>query len=114
MAWTGGRVNTLLNFELYRNGKFVAAPYTNIAGSVGKVQMTIPTSVKVGRNYRFKVSDSKNKDEVVFTEKFRVKARFPAVVKIGIVALLGGTLYALTSPQTKAEPDIVDPISPSK
>ena len=117
MLWTGGRANSLLNFELYRDGKFVAAPNTNVAASVGKVEIMIPKSVKPGNNYQFKIIDSKNRDDVVFTEKFRVKAKVPAFLKIGAVAFVGAAVYflATSGEDTPTGPDdIVDPTAPVK
>ena len=111
ILWTGGRANSLINFELYRNGKFIAAPVTNVAASVGKVVMTIPKSVKPGRDYQFRIIDSKNKDDLIYTSKFRVKAKVPFIAKAGMVAVVGGVVYLLTSGSSGAD-DIVDPIIP--
>lgn len=112
VIWSGGRASSLLNFELYRNGKFVAAPQTNIAASLGKTEITIPKSVKIGKDYQFKIVDSKNKEDMVFTNHFRIKARFPILLKIGILGGIGAGAYLLTSGSEPEE--IVDPLIPSK
>lgn len=116
MLWTGGRVNSLLNFELYRNGKFVAAPGTNVPASLGKVAIVIPLSVKTGNNYQFKITDSKNKDDIVFTETFRVRPKYPFILKAGVLAAIGAGVYFITSGGSSTEvlPDIVDPSTPHK
>lgn len=110
VLWTGGRVSSLLNFELFRNGKFVAAPQTNIAASLGKTEITIPKSIRPGKNYQFKITDSKNKDDIVFTSSFKIKARYPAWTKIILLGGLGAAVYFITSGDD--ESDIVDPLLP--
>jgi hypothetical protein len=117
MLWSGGRANSLLNFELYKDGKFIAAPHTNVAASVGKIEVMIPKNVKPGRDYQFRITDSRNKDDMVFTDKFRIKRKFPLALKVGVLALVGGAAYFLTSgddaPPTGPE-DIIDPLTPKK
>ena len=65
---------------------------------MGHYKLTLPKDVKPGKDYRFRISDTKNKDEVVYTGTFIVKRKTPLIVKIlpvvavgvGVVLLGGG------------------------
>ena len=108
ILWKGGRPSSLLNFELERDGKFVQAPFTNVP-NLGKYTAKIPASVKPGSGYRFKIADSKNKEEYIYTNEFTVKRKLPLAVTLAPVVVVGGVglfLY-LTS-----EKDIEDPPLP--
>jgi hypothetical protein len=108
ILWKGGRPSSLLNFELERDGKFVQAPFTNIP-NLGNYTDKIPTTVKPGGGYRFKITDSKNKDEYIYTNEFTVKRKIPLALMVSPVVAVGGVvgiLYLLR------EKDIKDPPLP--
>lgn len=114
IVWSGGRANSLINFELLKDDKLVSVPQNNVAASVGKATIRIPTNVKPGTNYRFRIVDSKNKDDVVYTDAFTVKRKVGLIWKILPVAVIGYGVYAFTSSKeaAKGPPEIVDPIEP--
>lgn len=99
ITWTGGTQQNILNFDLYKDGEKVTS-FPNIA-NVGHYTLTIPSSVKPGKGYSFKITDTKNKDQIVNTSTFVVKRKVPLVLKAIPVAVVGGLLYWLfTKPQT--------------
>jgi len=108
VTWSGGRANSLINFELYKKGKFIAAPKTNIAVSLGKQDIVIPENVKPGSGYQFKIADSKDKEEYILTDEFQVRRRFPLGLKIIPVIGVGALIYFLT--RTESDNDIPDPL----
>jgi len=108
--WTGGTPQNILLFELYRGGKKVSS-FTDIANT-GKYILTIPKNTKPGKNYKFKISDSKNKDEVVYTDTFAVKPKTPFVVKLIPVLGVGALVYFLTG-GTDEPNRIPDPVNPN-
>jgi len=93
IAWTGGRPQNILNFDLYRQDKRVAT-FSNIA-NVGHHSLVIPTHVKQGDGYQLKISDIKNKDELVHTQTFCVARKVPLLLKVVPVVMLGVAGYLL-------------------
>jgi hypothetical protein len=87
LTWSGGTQQNILNFDLYKGDKKVST-FTNIA-NVGNYKLTLPTDTKPGKDYRFKISDTKNKDEVVYTGSFAVKRKTPLLLKVLPVLALG-------------------------
>lgn len=108
ILWSGGSAQNILNFELLQNDKLVTS-FPNIA-NVGHHGLKFPAHVRVGENYRLRVSDSKNSDEVVYTGTFSVRRRIPLVFKFVAGAFLSTGIFALSSKNT--EPDLPGPISP--
>lgn len=111
ITWTGGTRQNVLNFDLY-NGDTRVWTQANV-GNSGSYEITIPKSVKTGKQYRFKVSDNKNKDDVVYTGEFIVRRRIPLIVKIIPVAVVGGLAYYLFSkPDRAGDEKLLDPLCP--
>jgi hypothetical protein len=101
VTWTGGRGNSVLNFDLYR-GETKITTYPNIA-NVGHYDMEIG-KFKPGKTYKLKISDAKNKDDVVYSSTFKVSRKIPLILPIiGGIGLAYG-IYALW-PGNKDIPD---------
>lgn len=100
LTWTGGTQQNILNFDLYQKGKKITT-FANIA-NVGHYTLVIPNSVKPGRDYQFRISDTKNKDQVVFSQTFSIDRRVPLVYKIAVPVVLGvGTYLFIKANQPK-------------
>lgn len=109
ITWTGGTQQNILNFDLYKGDEKITS-FPNIA-NVGHYTMTIPMSVKPGKGYRFKITDSKNKDQIVYSQPFAVQSKVPLVLKVIPVALVGAGIYLIIS-KNKGRENIPDPITP--
>ena len=94
VKWSGGSRQNILNFQLYKGEKLVHT-FPN-APNESQYKITIPTSVKPGKDYYFKISDSKNSEQVVITSKFDVKRKIPLVLKAIPIAGIGVLIYFLT------------------
>lgn len=108
ITWTGGRGNSVLNFDLYRGTKKITT-YPNIA-NVGQYNLKFDR-IRPGKNYTLKISDSKNKDDVVVTDSFRVKRKIPLMLKLIAVAGAGYVIYYQLTKTTND--DIPDPVTPT-
>lgn len=109
ITWTGGTQQNILNFDLYRGEEKITS-FPNIA-NVGNFTITIPSTVKPGSGYRFKITDTKNKDQIVYSPPFAVKRKVSLLLKAVPVALLGGAAFALSG-GNKGPQNIPDPITP--
>lgn len=95
ITWTGGTQQNILNFDLYKGDNKVTT-FPNIA-NVGHYTLTMPTSVKPGKGYKFKITDTRNKDQIVYSVPFSVNRKIPLLFKAVPIAALGGVIYLLTS-----------------
>lgn len=112
ISWTGGRGDNILNFELY-NGNEKVMQFDE-KPNVGNASLVFPKDVKPGE-YRFKISDSRNRDEVVFTNNFQVKRKVPLIVPIAagvVVGAIVGVLVATSVSSNDEEPQIGEPPTP--
>jgi hypothetical protein len=93
VTWTGGRGDNVLNFEIYEGDTKVKV--LEERPNVGNTTITFPKDLKPGR-YRFKISDSRNRDEVVYTLDFFVKRQMPLGIQGLGIATVGflGTMAA--------------------
>jgi hypothetical protein len=91
ITWTGGTQQNILNFDLYHGTKKITS-FPNIA-NVGHHTFVIPSSVKPGHDFRFRISDSKNKDQIVFTKPFSIDRRIPLLLKVGPPLIIGVAVY---------------------
>lgn len=115
VTWNGGTRQNILNFDLYQGNKKVWTQ-ANVANN-GNYEFEIPTSVKPGKDFRFKISDSKNKDEIVYTPTFALKRKIPLALKaVPLFALVAVGVIASLNSGTSGEPegpgDIPDIIKP--
>jgi hypothetical protein len=111
ISWTGGTPQNILHFDLYKGEKKVAS-FTDIANT-GKYKLTLPTNVKPGSNYKFKITDTKNKDEVVYTGNFTVKRKVPLLLKVIPILGVGALAATLGGSGSKGAKEIVDPVNPN-
>ena len=107
ITWSGGSPQNILNFDLYKGDKKVTT-FPNVA-NVGHYKMTLPKDVKPGKNYRLRISDTKNKEDVVYTGLFTVKRKTPLLLKVLPVLAVG---YLATLLGGGGPNEIPDPIGP--
>jgi hypothetical protein len=109
ITWSGGTQQNILNFDLYRGEERVTR-FANIA-NVGHYTLTIPTTVKPGKGYRFKITDSRNKDQIVNSAPFKVKRKIPLLMKAIPVVVIGLGSYLVVL-GNKGRREIPDPSIP--
>lgn len=106
VTWAGGTRQNILTFDLYK-GDTKVWTQANV-GNTGHYELTIPKSVKPGAGYRFRVSDSKNADDVVYTGEFRIKRKIPLLVQAVPAAVVGGVLYFVFSRKPPPDRKVTD------
>lgn len=95
VKWAGGTRQNILNFQLYKGEKLVHT-FPN-APNESQYTIEIPNTVKPGTGYFFRISDTKNKEQVVVTPQFTVKRKIPLIVKAIPLAIIGFVAYKLFS-----------------
>ncbi len=95
-TWTSGTEQNILNFDLLRKGEKITT-FSNIA-NVGHHTFVLPTDVKPGSGYSFRITDTKNQDQIVNTTPFAVKRKVPLLLKVVPFLAIG----AFVATQTKS------------
>jgi hypothetical protein len=112
VTWRGGTRQNILNFELYNKDNEKVAVIPNVSNA-GHTSLFIPEDVKPGKGYRFKIVDSKNKDQVTYTQPFAVRRKVPLLYYVLGTAVVGGVVSLLIGDDPPIEPtEITDPMGP--
>jgi len=95
VTWTGGRSTNVLTIDLYK-GEQKMVSFPNIANA-GHYTLEIPKSLKPGKDYRMKISDKNNKDEVVYSDYFELKRRIPLLLQGVPGVIVAASVYFFIS-----------------
>jgi len=94
LSWKPGN-NNPISIELYKGGQRISGD--NQLPNNGSHTLYIPAKAKPGSDYRLKITDSRNTEDVYFTDNFKVKPKVPLLVKVlpvlaiaGVAATMGG------------------------
>lgn len=94
LAWKAGNSNPV-SIELFKGGQRISGD--NSLPNNGSHTLYIPSNAKPGSDYRLKITDARNSEDVIYTNNFAVKPKVPLLVKVlpvvaiaGAVAFLGG------------------------
>ena len=112
ISWTGGRRENVLIYELYQGNRKVKV--FEERPNEGKTKLTIPTDVKPGKDYKFKISDKRNRDEVIYSGIFEIKRKVPLGLKLGIGIAATGAVGAYIITRPVGEKEISEPPLPSR
>lgn len=104
-----------IHVELYKGSERISGEMNH--PNNGSYTLSIPSSAKLGSDYRLKITDSRNNEDVVYSPTFRVKPKIPTVVKLMVpVALIGGAVVVLGGSKkdtgSSSAPDITLPPFP--
>jgi len=91
ILWKPGAVNPV-SVELFKGGQRVMGEMSH--PNNGTYIMSLPSNAKPGKDYRLRITDTKNGDEVVYTPFFRVGPKVPLLVKVLPVLAVGGAAAA--------------------
>jgi hypothetical protein len=94
LKWKVGAPNAI-NIELYNGGERVSGE-TNQPNN-GEHKLFIPKHATKGKEYRIKFTDTRNQDEVVYSEPFSVGPKIPLWMIAAPVVVVGGVLIAVLS-----------------
>lgn len=113
VKWTGGTAQNILNFQLYNKDHKLVHTFPN-APNEHQYRLTIPTSVKPGKGYYFRISDSKNADQIIASPSFAVKPKYSMAIKsVPVIAVAGGLYFLISSLSGKNDDLDTPPSLPS-
>jgi len=93
ISWKAGSTNPI-HLELYKGNLRMDGSMNH--PNNGIYTLSLPKDAKPGKDYRLKISDSRNGDEIVYTPYFRVVPKVPMVAKVagGLLIVGGGVMAA--------------------
>ncbi len=92
LGWKPGN-NNPINIELFKGGQRVAGDM-NMPNN-GSHTLYIPSKAKPGKDYRLKITDSRNSEDIIYTDYFKVKPKVPLLLKLLPVFAIGGAAATL-------------------
>ena len=92
LNWKSGNTNPI-NIELYKGSERVGGEVNH--PNNGSFTMFVPSQAKPGKDYRLKISDTKNGSDVIYTGYFKVTPKIPLLVKALPVLIIGGAIAVL-------------------
>lgn len=93
LGWKPGN-NNPINIELFKGGQRITGEMNQ--PNNGSHTLFIPSSAKPGKDYRLKISDSRNVEDVLYTGNFTVKPKVPMLLKALPILAAGGALAFLS------------------
>jgi hypothetical protein len=102
ITWKAGNSNPV-NIELYKGGQRITGEVNH--PNNGSYELFIPPHAKPGGDYKIKFSDARSPDDVVFTQPFNVKAKYPLLVKIVPVVIVAAVVVVLVTKKKPATGD---------
>ena len=114
--WKAG-TSTPISVELFKGNQRVQGEMSH--PNNGNYVLSIPSNAKAGKDYRVKITDTKNNNDVIFTPFFKVVPKVPTAVKAAAaLVLIGGGVVAAGGKKsagdngTPANSEIPDPAFP--
>lgn len=109
LYWKPGATNPI-HIELLKGDVRVSGEVNQ--PNSGNYTVNIPAKAKKGKDYKLKITDSRNGDEVIYSKPFAVKSKIPLLLKVLPFAAVGGAA-TLIGGGTPTDDGILDPPLPS-
>lgn len=94
LNWRIGSSNPI-HIELYKGSERVVGELNH--PNNGTFSLSVPANSKPGKDYRIKITDSRNSDEVIYTGYFQVTPKVPFLLKVVPIVAVGGVVAVLMS-----------------
>ncbi len=109
LIWTSGNFSGQILIELFKGQERIWGE-SNIP-NVGKYDWFIQGSVKKGNDYKLKFTNTKDRNDFVYSKSFTIKPKVPLVVKVGGLLVVGAGVYFLTGGTETQPPAGADPLA---
>jgi hypothetical protein len=98
--WLSGNLSGQVNIELFNDSGERLWGESNVA-NVGKYDWYIPGSIKKGKNYKLKFTNTRERNDVVYSTTFSIRPKVPLLAKIaGIALVAGATTFIANNSET--------------
>lgn len=87
LEWKPGAANPI-QIELFKGDQRISGE-SNQPNS-GNYMLNIPPKAEKGDDYRLRITDSRNGDEVIYSKPFTVKPKIPLLLKVLPIVVVGG------------------------
>lgn len=108
LVWTSGNLGGQVDVDLFDGNDRVKSD-RNIP-NVGKYDWYIDGSVKSGKNYHLRFTNTRNRDEFVDSSVFTIVPRTPLAVKLLGLAAVGGGIVIISNLGGTPPPDATNPL----
>jgi hypothetical protein len=114
LEWASGNLSGQVNIELFKGQDRI--PVENNVPNVGKYQWHISSGLKKGSDYRLKFTNTKDRNDFIYSPSFTIKPKIPMVVKIATVAVIGAGVAVVVGSQGGETPSTESalPTNPGK
>jgi hypothetical protein len=92
ITWKAGNTNPI-HIELMKGGQRISGELNQ--PNNGRFSLFIAAHASLGKDYRIKITDSRNEEDVVVSHPFRVTAKVPLLFKVLPLAVVGGAVVLL-------------------
>lgn len=89
LNWTSGNLSGTVNIELFNADGERLWGENNVA-NVGKFDWFIPGNIKKGNDYRLKFTNTRDRNDVVYSPSFVIRPKVPLLVKVAAATLVLG------------------------
>lgn len=97
--WKVG-TSTPISIELLKGNQRIQGEMSH--PNNGSYTLSIPANAKPGKDYRVRITDTKNTNDVIFTPFFKVVPKVPTVVKAGAAVVLIGVIVVVAGGKKSA------------
>jgi hypothetical protein len=102
MKWKPGNSNPI-NIELYNSGERISGE-TNQPNN-GSHALFIPNHASKGAEYRVRFTDTRNPEDVVYTDYFKVGKKIPVWMIVAPIAVVGGVVAIIATKGGGKDPE---------
>lgn len=85
--WKSGSQNPI-HIELYKGSERVTGELNH--PNNGSYSLSLPSKAQSGKDYRLKITDSRNSEEVIYSGYFKVTPKVPMLLKVAPILAVGG------------------------
>lgn len=100
ILWKAGSTNPI-SVELFKGNQRIQGEMSH--PNNGSYTLSIPANATPGKDYRLKIADSKNSDDVIYTPFFKVSRKVPLLVKVIPLLAIAGGVAAVASGGSKGD-----------